>query len=136
MFNYRIFNNQNDLFDLADRIFNSSELDNNIHTEYPYIQLYEEDTRYIIKAALPGLKKEDVNIEINNNLLTIEGEKKSDYSEGSYLRKERTFGKFKKTVKFGEGIDHEKVNADLKDGILTIELPKSQKAAIRKIEVR
>ncbi len=135
MFNYRVFNNQRNLFDLADRIFNSNEY-GYLQTEYPSIQLYEGDKKYVIKAALPGLKKEDINIEIKNNHLTIDGEKKSDYSEEKYLRKERAFGKFKKTVKFGEGIDHEKVNADLKDGILTIELPKSQKAALRKIEVR
>jgi HSP20 family protein len=135
MFNYRLINNQRDLFDLADRIFNSSET-GCVHSEYPYIQLSEGDNKYIIKAALPGMKKEDVNVEINNNLLTIEGEKKSDYSEGDYLRKERTFGKFKKTVKFNGSIDQEKISADLKDGILTIELPKSEKAALRKIEVR
>ncbi len=135
MFTYRFFNSYNDLFDLAERVFNNREY-GKVNAEYPAIQLYEGDNRYVIKASLPGLKREEVDVQINNNLLTIEGEKKSDNSDQNCLRRERSLGKFHKTVKLGEGIDREKVTADLKNGILTIELPKSQKAPMKKIEVR
>ena len=134
MFNLLLRNNDFDLLDFADSIFNDNAYDG-VHTEYPYIQLYENETSILAKAALPGLKKEDLDIQIHNNILTIEGEKKSDYSDVKYLRKERSFGKFKKQIKLNTAIDSNRINAQLKDGMLTVELAKSEDAGVKKIEI-
>jgi len=132
MFTYNVIHRGYDLFDL----FNDVTITDFLHTEYPYINIYEEKEEVTVRAALPGMKAEELNIEIKNDILTIEGEKKQDYTENTYLRQERTFGKFKKTITLPYAVDAGKIKADLKDGILNITLPKSEDAKPKKIEIR
>jgi len=103
--------------------------------DYPYINLYEKDHRMEIKLIAPGVKKEDLNIYLTDNTLHIEGEKKRDHADSRYIREERDFGKFKKSVKLPYMVDNNKIEAEMKDGILTIRLVMSEDAKPKKIEI-
>lgn len=103
--------------------------------DYPYVNLYEKDDTIEVKLTAPGISGEDLNIELLDNSLYIEGDKKDDYKDKPYIRKERSFGKFKKSVKLPYRVDSEKIEASMKDGILTIRLVKSEEAKPRKIEI-
>ncbi len=135
MVTYNLINRGFDIFDYVDDLFNRSTVDF-IHAEYPYVQVYEGNNEIEIRAALPGISRENLKIEVKDELLTIEGEKQSDYTGNTYLRKERTFGKFKKSITLPYEVDAGKVNAELKDGLLTIKMPKSEHAMPKKIEIK
>ncbi|MDY6969595.1 MAG: Hsp20/alpha crystallin family protein [Spirochaetota bacterium] len=132
-------------YNLFDNLLGMRNFMNNFFTEipsssrvreYPYINLYEKNDIINITVIAPGLKVADLNLELINNSLIIEGEKKSDYQDKPYIRKERKFGKFKKSVKLPFKVDENDVKAEMKNGILTITLNKSEDAKPRKIEVK
>lgn len=103
--------------------------------EYPYVNLYESGDEIEIKVVAPGIKGEDFNIQLIDNTLYIEGEKKDDHVDKSYIRKERDFGKFRKAVKLPCRVDNSRIDAGMKEGILTIKLLKSEEAKPKKIEI-
>jgi len=103
--------------------------------EYPYINLCEKGDELTLKALLPGVKTEALSIQLVNNNLIVEGEKGADYTDNNYLRKERSFGKFKKSVKLPFRVDPNKIEAELNSGVLTISLNKSEEAKPKKIEI-
>ncbi len=82
-----------------------------------------------------GVKTENIDIHLINDSLVIEGEKKNDYEDKPYLRKERQFGPFKKSIKLPYRVDPNKIAADMKNGILMIRLSKSEEAKPKKIEI-
>ena len=94
-----------------------------------------------VRADLPGLNKEDIKVELQDNLLTISGEKKEEVEtkENGYLRQERHYGTFTRRFTVPEGVDESKIHATYKDGVLTLEipLPKAVPAGekVRKIKV-
>lgn len=92
------------------------------------IELIERDNNYILKVMMPGMDKNDINIEISENQVSISGLCKIDYEENDDLihRSEFCKGNFARTVSLPEKINHQKARADYKDGILTLTLPKSQ----------
>jgi HSP20 family protein len=104
--------------------------------EEPFINLYENGDKLTITAIMPGIKREELNIELTDRTLSIEGEKKNDYSNARYLRKERNFGKFKKTVTLPFDVNRENIKAALSDGVFTVSLEKSEQAKSRKIEIK
>jgi len=134
MLTYNIFDDALELRNLVDNFFRDVP-SRGTYREYPYIDLYENDNGLHINAILPGMKPEELSIELVNNSIIIEGEKKSDYADHPYIRKEREFGKFKKAVKLPYRVDGNNVQAGMKDGILTIRLTKSEDAKPRKIEI-
>ena len=88
----------------------------------------EEDGVYVLDADLPGFAKEDIHLEINNEILTISAERSSEKSEekdGKYLRQERSFGKYTRSFNVSE-IDTENIKAKYNNGVLTLTLPKKQ----------
>ena len=91
----------------------------------------------MVKAELPGLKKEDINVSLHDGDLVISGERKHDAkSEGTEVyRAERFFGKFQRTVSLPPAVAANNVKAEYKDGILTVTLPKSEEAKPRQIQV-
>ena len=135
MITYNTRNLGYDLFDLFDDFY-TPDTRGYLHTEYPYVNVYEGNDEVTVRAALPGIKADELSIEIKNDLLTIEGEKKADYADVSYLRKERTFGKFQRAITLPYAVDAGKIRAELKDGVLSITLPKSEDAKPKKIEIR
>lgn len=93
------------------------------------VELIERNNNLIMKVMIPGMKKEDINIEVSENQVNILGECKADYDEDKDLihRSEFCIGRFSRTLSLPQNIDHQKVKAEYKDGILTLILPKSEK---------
>ncbi len=134
MLTYNIFDDVLELRNLVDNFFRDVP-SRGASRDYPYIDLYETDAGLQISAILAGVKPEDVSVELVNNSIIIEGEKKSDYTEHPYIRKEREFGRFKKSVKLPYRVDAGNVQASMKDGILTLKLTKSEDAKPKRIEI-
>jgi HSP20 family protein len=104
-------------------------------SEEPFINLYENGDSITVKAIVPGIHSDELNIELTGRTLNIEGERKSGYTDNPYLRKERSFGKFRKSVTLPFDVDRDKIKAALSDGIFTITFEKSEQAKSRKIEI-
>ncbi|MEK9278377.1 MULTISPECIES: Hsp20/alpha crystallin family protein [unclassified Bradyrhizobium] len=103
---------------------------------WPRIELSDTDKTLTISAELPGMTEKDVQIEITNGVLTIRGEKKDEHKdEGKYFT-ERYYGAFERQIPL-EDVDEDKAEASFKDGVLTISLPKSEKAqaAVKRIAI-
>jgi HSP20 family protein len=106
----------------------------------PSIDVDETEQAYRVSAELPGLTDKDVELNLRDNVLTISGEKRLEREEekGGRRYAERSFGRFERTIPFPTEVDAERVDAVFRDGVLTITLPKNQKAQekTRRIEVR
>jgi HSP20 family protein len=92
----------------------------------PYVDVIDSGNEYVVKAELPGLKKENVQIEVGMNevSLTAKSEVETEEKGKTYLHRERAFSTFRRRIGFGESIDTEKVSATMAEGILQIKLPK------------
>jgi HSP20 family protein len=103
----------------------------------PAIDIYEEKGDYIVKADLPGLTKDDIDISVQGSTVTIKGEKKQEreVKEGSYHCCERSYGRFERSFELPNDIDASKVKATFKDGVLEITLPQSEAAKPKQIKV-
>ncbi len=102
---------------------------------FPAVDIYEGADVIEIQAVMPGVSREDLDIELSDKTLTISGEKKQSEEDHSYLRRERIFGKFSRSLELPYHVDEESIKAELRNGILTIELTKSEDAKPRKIEI-
>lgn len=104
------------------------------------LDVAEKDGAYLIKADLPGVKKEDISIRIDGNLVHIEAqsrqEKETRDEKEKILRSERHYGTISRTLGLAEDVDDAKANARYENGVLTLELPKKQGAATRRITVQ
>jgi HSP20 family protein len=96
----------------------------------PSVDIYEDDKAVTIRADIPGVKKEDIGIEIEGDTLTIHGERKLEKEEKkeNYQRIERSYGSFTRSVYLPEYIDRQKIAAEYKDGTLNLTLPKTEAA--------
>lgn len=103
----------------------------------PAMDLYEDKDNFVLKAELPGMKKEDIEISLHEGVLTISGERKSEgeHKEGDTYRSERFFGRFHRTMSLPRPVAGEKVSASYKDGILTVTLPKAEEAKPKQIPI-
>jgi HSP20 family protein len=138
------FRNVAALQDRINRIFDESfsrtaDVDDDISMSAwkPSVDIYETDEAIILKAELPGIKKEDVSVEIKDNVLTLRGERVEDkeIKEGSYFRKERCFGTFSRAFNLQHRVQPDKIKAKFKDGILEIEIPKPEEEKPKQITV-
>jgi HSP20 family protein len=104
----------------------------------PTVDISETDGEYQIKAEIPDVKKEDVKVTVEDGVLTIQGERKQEKEEKGkrYHRIERSYGSFVRSFSLPDVIDEEKVKAEFKDGVLSLHLPKSEKAKPKAIEVK
>lgn len=98
------------------------------------INVREEDEAYILSALVPGLSAEDLNIQVLDDVLRIEGEYKADDNE--YLMRELPNGPFTRTLRLPMAIEAEAVEAKIADGVLTLRLPKAESARPKKIQVK
>ena len=108
---------------------------NNTQKTFPEVNIYESKDKYMVLAKIPGVDKKDIQISIKDNALKLSGEIKSKDSNKTYYLTERISGSFKRNFMFDEKIDAEKVFAELKNGILTIDLPKSEDAKPKVITI-
>jgi HSP20 family protein len=95
-------------------------------TRIPYVDVIDSGNEYVVKAELPGIKKENVEIEVGANELVLNAESDvvTEEKEKTYLHRERAFSRFHRHVGFGESVDTEKASANMVDGILEVKLPK------------
>jgi len=94
----------------------------------PAMDLVETEDHLVLKADLPGLSREDVNIEIKDGVLTVSGERRAEHQENSegFYRVERAFGQFSRSMTLPDGIDAERVAAEFTDGVLEVRIPKPE----------
>jgi HSP20 family protein len=104
----------------------------------PAVDITEDDKEYLVKAELPELKKEEVKVTVENGELTITGERKFEKEEKNkkYHRIERSYGSFVRSFTLPENVSGDKVNAEFKDGLLTVHLPKDEKTTPKSIDVK
>ncbi len=104
----------------------------------PLVDITEDEKEYIVKAEIPEMKKEDIKINVHDEVLSISGERKYEKEEKGkkYHRVERAYGSFMRSFTLPEDADGSKVNAEYKDGVLKIHLPKSEKAKPKTIEIK
>ena len=104
------------------------------------VELHEKDGEYTVRAELPGIKKENLDIDIDKNHITINAKKEEEKKEDtkSYRKSEFRYGEFSRTVYFPLDIDIDKTNAKLEDGILTIHAPKieTEKDSVKKLAIK
>ncbi len=125
---------------LFDEVFPASEgrEDVGLFDWRPVVDTYEKDDAIVIKAELPGVKKEDIAIDVRDNVLILKGERThdKDIEEKSYHRRERFYGRFQRSFSLPEAVDPEKIEASYKDGILEVKLPKLETKKAKKIEIK
>ena len=104
----------------------------------PPIDMYQTDNEVVVKAALPGLKADEVQINVNNDVLTIRGETKHEEEQKNqaWHIRERSWGAFERSVMLPTGVVADRAKADFENGILTITLPKSEKAKPKTITIK
>ncbi|MBM4123627.1 MAG: Hsp20/alpha crystallin family protein [Nitrospira sp.] len=104
----------------------------------PLVDIVEDEKEYLIKAELPEVKKEEVKVSVEDDVLTITGERKYEKEEKGkkYHRVERAYGSFERSFTLPEDADGTKVNAEFKDGILKVHVGKSEKAKPKSVEIK
>lgn len=104
----------------------------------PAVDIQETETEYLVKAELPEVEKKDVKVMLEGNVLSIEGERKQEKEEKGkkFHRIERSYGSFLRTFTVPEEVEPTKLTAEFKDGMLTVRLPKGEKARSKAIEVK
>jgi HSP20 family protein len=103
----------------------------------PAVDIYETEHELIVKADLPDIKPEELDICVENNILTIRGERKFEkkVNEDRYLRTERTYGSFSRSFSLANTVNSEAIKAEYKDGVLTLTVPKREEAKPKQIKV-
>ena len=140
--NWPSFGRLSDLRDEIDRLFESplSELTRTsqlLSGWTPALDVYEDKDNFVVKAELPGMKKEDIEVSLHDGSLSISGERKAEtkHEDAEVYRAERFFGRFQRTVTLPTAVAADKVKAAYKDGVLTITLPKTEEAKPKQIDV-
>ncbi len=102
------------------------------------LDISEDDKHVIVRASVPGFDRKDIEVEVNNGVLTIKAthtEEKEEKNEKFY-RRERRFGSMSRRVALPSTVEDSKTNAELKDGVLTLTIPKSEKALPKKVQIK
>ena len=142
MSNLRLLDSEiSDTFNTAlRRFFNPMALETDAPALKMRVDVSEKDNAYEVKADIPGVKKEDINIRIDGNVVQIDAEvnreKESKDKAGKVLRSERYWGNISRTFSLSQDVDDTKVVAKYADGVLTLELPKKASPESRKITVQ
>jgi len=103
----------------------------------PLVDIFDKDDAIVIHAELPGVKKEDVAIEVKDNVLTLRGERteSKEIKEDKYYRKERTFGSFHRAFTLPAAVNPDSIRATFKDGVLEIEIPKPEEQKPKQVKI-
>jgi len=132
---------QDDMNDLFHRFFDDWDAPLTSwrsETWWPALDVSEQDDKVVVKAEMPGMKHDDIELSVMNGTLTINGEKKEsqeDKGEG-YYHSERRYGTFRRDIALPASVDSEKVEATYKDGVLTVTLPKTEQAKAKHVSVK
>lgn len=127
----RIFDDTFRSFSLADR--------EDIETGQwsPSVDIVENKDEFVVKADMPGVKKEDLKLDVQNNTLVIKGNKKQEekVEKDNYIRVERSYGSFIRSFSLPTNVDSTKINAKFTDGVLEIKIPKKEEAKPKEIKI-
>jgi HSP20 family protein len=129
------------LQDQFNRLFNESfrnhPEESALTTWAPAVDIYETPNELVVKADLPDVNEKDIDVRVENNLLTIRGERKFEksVSEENFLRVERTYGSFSRSFSLPNTVNAEAIGAEYKNGVLTVTLPKREKSKPRLVKV-
>jgi HSP20 family protein len=139
---FKEFRNLQKSMEMMNRLFNAVEqqAEGPAVDFVPAVNTREADDAYYIEVDLPGVKKEDISIDVNDNVLTISGERKveEERKDEEFYRVESVYGKFERSFTLPEDVDADKIEAEAKDGVLTVKIPKAQvvEKAPKKIEIK
>ena len=135
------FRNISTLQEQVNRLFDSSfkgNGDNSTLTTWaPAVDIYETENELVLKADLPDIDEKNLDIRVENNMLTIRGERKFEQkvNEDNYLRIERTYGSFSRSFSLPSTVNTEAIKADYKNGVLTVQLPKRAESKPKQVKV-
>jgi HSP20 family protein len=129
---FRTFNLLDEVEDMARRAWDTSLT--------PRVDMYEEDNQVIVKAELPDIAKKDIDIKLEDDVLTIKAEKKEETEEGekgtTHYTRERRFGRYVRRMTLPGKVNAENVTATLKKGVLEIKLPRAEEPEAKQIEIK
>jgi HSP20 family protein len=121
------------------RYFSSAHADaaNQAHDWIPAVDIREEENRYVLEADIPGVARENIDISLDDSVLTVKGERttRSEENGETYRRRERTHGSFVRQFTLPDTVNAEAISATFTDGVLEIGIPKQEKPEARKITV-
>jgi HSP20 family protein len=126
-----------DIDDLFDGFFRGLDKPFFGYKGWPAIDVTDNDSAVVVRAEIPGCKAEDINVSVYENTLTISGEKKEtkQEKEKGYYHQESTYGSFRREINLPTDVDSDKIEADYKDGVLSVTLPKAEKTKTVKVKV-
>ena len=103
----------------------------------PAMDLVEEGDHYVLRADLPGVREEDINVELEEDVLTISGERRAEHEERKegYYRVERASGRFSRSLTLPDGIDPDSIEAQFENGVLTVTIPKPEERRPRRVAI-
>jgi HSP20 family protein len=112
-------------------------VESNLTPWAPAVDIYETENELVVKADLPDMNPQDLDIRVENNILTIRGERKFEkrVSEENYLRVERAYGSFARSFTLANTVNSEAIKADYQNGVLTLSIPKTEEAKPKQIKV-
>jgi len=128
---------QNQFNRLINESFQNNGEESALTTWAPAVDIYETPNELVVKADLPDVNEKDIDVRVENNLLTIRGERKFEksVSEENYLRVERTYGAFSRSFSLPNTVNAEAIGAEYKNGVLTVTLPKREESKPRQVKV-
>jgi HSP20 family protein len=111
--------------------------ENSLATWAPAVDIYETENELVLKADLPDINEKDLDVRVENNTLSIHGERKFEQKvkEGGYLRTERSYGSFSRSFSLPNTVNTEAIKAEYKNGVLTVELPKRAESKPKQVKV-
>jgi HSP20 family protein len=131
---------QNDMNRLFNTFFNTTTGANGATPRrwVPAMDLVETDDHFVLKADLPGLSEDDVHVDVANDVLTVSGERKAEHGDkrDGYVRVERSYGSFRRSLTLPEGVDAEAVTASFDRGVLEISIPKPEQRKPRRVAIQ
>lgn len=122
---------------LFEGTFNGHGENSAITSWAPAVDIYETENELVLKADLPGVSEKDIDIRVENNMLTVRGERQFEtkVKEDTYLRVERTYGSFSRSFGLPNAVNTEAINAEYKNGVLTVQLPKRAESKPKQVKV-
>ena len=135
------FRNVNSLQEQFSRLFDTSypgrSSESDLTTWAPAVDIQETENELVLKADLPGIEEKDIDVRIENNTLTIRGERKFEkqVNEENYLRVERSYGSFSRSFSLPNTINTEAIHAEYKNGVLTVQMPKRAESKPKQVKV-
>ncbi len=134
-----VFSVQREMNRMFDSFFRGADEQGLLNGSWlPAVDVAEDENEYVVNVELPGVNKDEVKITLEYNILTVRGEKKAEKEtkDKNYHRMERSYGSFQRSFTLPTSVKNDKIDAEYRDGILSITLPKEEEAKPKQIEVK